>query len=121
VKVVRSNEGDEKSNYNSTGPATLRPQLTRQKKGGLQITMVSFSEGARTNWHDHPGEQALYILSGKGRVGNGDEEWEVKPGDIIYTDAGEKHWHGAFPGEKMTHLSITTVGAPNWYDESPED
>ncbi len=119
MKIIRSSEGEKKSGKTFTGSANLQPKLLPQTEGGIKITLVSFEDGARTHWHDHPGEQALYILEGKGRVGDGTAEWVVGPGDIVHTGPGEKHWHGAFPGESMTHISITTVGSPQWY-EAPE-
>jgi 4-carboxymuconolactone decarboxylase len=72
-----------------------------------------------TNWHDHPGEQILYILEGRGRVGTAETHWEVGPGDVIYVGPGEKHWHGAVENGSMTHISVTDVGPPTWYDEAP--
>ena len=82
--------------------------------------IVRFTDGARTHWHVHPGEQVLYILEGEGRVGTEHEEVQVAAGDVVYTPPGEKHWHGAMPGSSMTHISITTVGAPEWF-EAPEE
>lgn len=120
MKVIRSGEGEEKSGKTFTGPAQLSSKLLPQTKGGIGITIVKFEDGARTYWHDHPGEQILYVLEGKGRVGDGSEEWVIEPGDVVYTGPGENHWHGAFPGHSMTHISITNVGAPNWHD-SPEE
>jgi hypothetical protein len=31
----------------------------------------------------------------------------------------ERHWHGAAAGRSMTHLSVTNVGPPEWF-EAPE-
>jgi quercetin dioxygenase-like cupin family protein len=120
MKVIRSTDGETKPGKTFTGPARLQSQLLPQTEGGIKITMVWFEDGARTHWHDHPGEQVLYVLEGKGRVGDGVDEWVIEPGDIVYTGPGEKHWHGAFPGHSMTHISITNVGAPQWYD-APEE
>lgn len=120
MEVVRSTNGEKRSGTTFTGTAHLQTQLPAQLEGGIQITMVFFEEGSRTHWHEHPGEQVLYILEGKGRVGNNTEEWEVGPGDLVYTGPGERHWHGALPGYSMTHISITTVGSPTWY-EAPEE
>lgn len=87
---------------------------------GIKLTVVHFENGARTNWHIHPGEQVLYVLEGEGRVGTETEQAALKPGDAVYAPAGEKHWHGAVPGHSMTHLSITTGGPPRWL-EPPDD
>ncbi len=121
MKVIYSNEGASKPGKTFTGDAELRTQLFPQTEGGIKITMVRFGDGVRTYWHDHPGEQVLYILEGKGRVGDGTNEWVVGPGDIVYIGPGEKHWHGAMPGGAMTHISITTKGEPVWYDAPEED
>jgi quercetin dioxygenase-like cupin family protein len=31
---------------------------------------------------------------------------EIRPGDVVWTPAGEKHWHGATPTTAMIHISI---------------
>ena len=120
MKVFRADQGENRKGSTFTGIAELRDLLPSQTEGGIKLTIVRFEAGARTHWHEHPGEQALYILEGQCRVGNEAAEWLVHPGDVVYIGPGERHWHGAAPGESMTHLSITNVGAPTWY-EPPKD
>lgn len=45
---------------------------------------------------------------------------EIKPGDIIYFEPGEKHWHGAAVNNAMSHIAIQEEvnGAVVWYGES---
>jgi quercetin dioxygenase-like cupin family protein len=31
---------------------------------------------------------------------------EVRPGDVVLIQPGEKHWHGASPSTAMTHIAI---------------
>jgi quercetin dioxygenase-like cupin family protein len=31
---------------------------------------------------------------------------EIRPGDVVWFSAGEKHWHGATPTTAMTHIAI---------------
>ncbi len=119
MKVVRSEEGQPRQGTTFRGEATLTTMLAAQQENGMSLTLVDFKDGAVTNWHEHPGEQILYILEGKGRVGNQDTEWEVGPGDIVYTGPGENHWHGAAAGHSMRHISITTVGSPLWHPHAP--
>jgi quercetin dioxygenase-like cupin family protein len=119
MKVIRKNEGQASPGTTFTNKAFRNPLLPAQQEGGVAITIVTFEDGAATFWHEHPGEQVLYILEGEGRVGNEHEQFMVSPGDVVYTGPGEKHWHGAAPGRSMTHVSITTVGSPTWYDEAP--
>ncbi len=75
--------------------------------GALSGVTVTFEPGARTAWHTHPLGQTLLVLSGCGRVQreNGKIE-EIRPGDIVWFEPNEKHWHGASPDCAMTHLAI---------------
>ena len=68
---------------------------------------VTFEPGARTAWHTHPLGQTLIVTAGLGwaqREGGTIEE--IRPGDIVWFPAGEKHWHGASPTMAMTHIAI---------------
>ena len=74
----------------------------------LRMTSVTFRDGARNRPHRHSCDQVLVITTGRGIVATVDELREVVPGDVILIPAGELHWHGAAPGETLTHLSIVT-------------
>ena len=68
---------------------------------------VTFEPGARTAWHTHPLGQMLIVTAGCGRA----QKWggpieEIRPGDVVRFEPGEKHWHGAAPATAMTHLAI---------------
>jgi quercetin dioxygenase-like cupin family protein len=72
--------------------------------GGATVT---FEPGARTAWHTHPLGQTLLVVSGLGRVQReGGPVEEIRPGDIVWFPAGEKHWHGAAPDCAMSHVAI---------------
>jgi quercetin dioxygenase-like cupin family protein len=67
---------------------------------------VTFEPGARTAWHTHPLGQTLIITSGSGWVQReGGAVEEVYPGDIVWFEANEKHWHGATSTTGMTHIA----------------
>ncbi|AOO84489.1 (R)-mandelonitrile lyase [Bosea vaviloviae] len=71
---------------------------------------VSFSPGARSDWHSHPAGQVLIVTDGTGWVQEeGGEKREVKPGDVIWTPPGVKHWHGATATNSMRHIAITNM------------
>ena len=76
----------------------------------LRLTEVTFRDGARNRLHSHTTDQILIITSGRGIIATEREEREVGPGDIAHIPAGERHWHGARPGEEMTHWAITWAG-----------
>lgn len=120
MKVVRSTDRTAQQGTTFTGKVTLERVLQGTDPSAVSLSVVHFEDGARTNWHTHPGEQVLYILEGAGRVGTASEQHEVGPGDVVHAAPGERHWHGAMPGQSMTHISITTGGAPTW-EGPPED
>ena len=68
---------------------------------------VSFEPGSRSAWHTHPLGQILIITSGCGwvQIWDGPKQ-EVRPGDVVWFEPGEKHWHGATARNAMTHIAI---------------
>jgi quercetin dioxygenase-like cupin family protein len=68
---------------------------------------VTFEPGARTAWHTHPLGQTIYVTEGVGlcqRRGGAIEV--IRPGDRVFFEPGEDHWHGAAPNRFMTHLAM---------------
>jgi quercetin dioxygenase-like cupin family protein len=75
--------------------------------GSLSGVTVTFEPGARTAWHTHPLGQTLLVVAGLGRAQReGGPVEEIRPGDIVWFEPGEKHWHGAAPDCAMTHVAI---------------
>lgn len=116
MKLVRKGEADVRQGTTFTGSTTLAEMMYPQQEGGVKVTIVRFEDGSVTHWHTHPGEQVLYVLEGECRVGNDTQEFVAYAGDVVHTPPNEKHWHGAAPGTTMVHISITTVGSPQWFD-----
>ena len=74
----------------------------------LRASRVSFTPGARTNWHTHAVGQVLYVLSGVGRYQMlGEAVHVLLPGDTVVIPPGVKHWHGAAPDHMMAHLAMS--------------
>ena len=95
-----------------TGTVWLDEVASGAVSAGVRVVRVTFEPGARTAWHTHPHGQTLHILAGVGRVQRaGGEIVEVHPGDTVWFDAGEKHWHGAAPNRLMTHLAVQQADA----------
>ena len=62
---------------------------------------VHFTPGARTAWHTHPFGQTIYVIEGVGRCQReGGPVEEIRPGDRVYFEPGENHWHGAAPNRR---------------------
>lgn len=77
----------------------------------VQAANVHFTPGARTAWHTHPLGQTIFVLEGVGRCQReGDPVEEIRPGDSVYFEPGENHWHGAAPDRFMVHTAIQESG-----------
>jgi quercetin dioxygenase-like cupin family protein len=102
--------------------AVWTSRLTPAETSGVRISAVHFEAGARSDWHSHLEGQILYCLSGAGRAGSGDGKVvEMRPGDVVHSLPGEKHWHGAADDEAMVHLSFTSGTRVEWLTEKVTD
>ena len=90
-----------------TGAVWLDEASSAPGASDVRVLVATFEPGARTAWHTHPHGQLLRILSGVGRVQRAGERMvEVLPGDVIWFEPGERHWHGAAPNRMMAHLAV---------------
>ncbi len=90
-----------------TGTVRIDPLFEANDPARAGGASVTFEPGARTAWHSHPLGQTLIVTSGCGWV----QRWggpieEIRPGDVISIQPGEKHWHGATATTAMTHIAI---------------
>jgi quercetin dioxygenase-like cupin family protein len=88
--------------------------------------LVHFTPGARTAWHTHPHGQTIFVSEGAGlcqREGGPIEL--IRPGDRVFFEPGENHWHGAAPNRFMAHVAIQLAdqnGSPvTWGAHVSED
>jgi quercetin dioxygenase-like cupin family protein len=88
---------------------------------------VHFTPSARTHWHTHPLGQTIFVIEGVGRCQRAGGPVEaIYPGDRVFFEPGENHWHGAAPNRFMAHIAIQEAdesGSPvTWGDPvSDED
>jgi quercetin dioxygenase-like cupin family protein len=92
----------------------------------LSARSVHFAPGARTAWHTHPHGQTIYVTEGVGRCQRRGGPVEViRPGDRVFFEPGEDHWHGAAPDRFMTHLAMLEVddhgNAATWGDHVTDE
>src|ERR1700751_5492735 len=103
--------GSQPSNKGSadwfTGTVRIDPLFQANAPARAAGASVTFEPGARTAWHTHPLGQTLIVTAGCGWVQReGGSIEEIHPGDIVWIEANEKHWHGATPAIAMTHIAI---------------
>jgi 4-carboxymuconolactone decarboxylase len=92
---------------NFTGKVRVDP-LFAARDGGPSGGSVTFEPGARSAWHTHPAGQTLIVTAGEGRTQSWGGPVEViRAGDVVNCPPGVKHWHGAAPNSRMTHIALT--------------
>ena len=90
-----------------TGNVRIDPLFSPNKARRAAAATVTFEPGARTAWHTHPLGQTLIVTAGLGLVQReGGPIEEIRPGDVVWFEPGEKHWHGASASNAMTHIAI---------------
>jgi quercetin dioxygenase-like cupin family protein len=90
-----------------TGNVRVDPLFQAPAPARMSCACVTFEPCARSAWHTHPLGQTLIVTSGCGLIQSwGGQIREIRPGDVIWTPPGEKHWHGAKPNTAMTHIAI---------------
>lgn len=90
-----------------TGAARVDPLFSAREPSRTTGAYVTFEPGARSAWHSHPLGQTLIVTAGTGWVQQeGGEKQAIRPGDVIWTPAGVKHWHGATSTTAVTHIAI---------------
>jgi quercetin dioxygenase-like cupin family protein len=76
----------------------------------IHASNVHFSPGARTAWHTHPNGQTVWVTEGVGLCQRRGGPIEViRPGDRVFFEPGEEHWHGASPTRFMVHTAMLEV------------
>jgi quercetin dioxygenase-like cupin family protein len=126
MKITRSGSqpsGKGPSDY-FTGTVRVDPLFSAPEPARVRGAHVTFEPGARTAWHTHPLGQTLIVTSGLGRVQReGGPIEEIRPGDVVWFEPGEKHWHGASPTVAMSHIAIQEAlnGSPVTWMEKVTD
>lgn len=90
-----------------TGSVRVDPLFQPNEHRRAAASTVTFEPGARTAWHTHPLGQTLIVTAGLGWVQKeGGPVEEIRPGDVVWFEPGERHWHGASASLAMTHIAI---------------
>jgi quercetin dioxygenase-like cupin family protein len=90
-----------------TGTVRVDPLFQAPDPALVSGACVTFEPGARTAWHTHPLGQTLIVVAGSGWVQrNGGPIEVIRPGDVVWFEPGEKHWHGATATTAMSHIAL---------------
>ncbi len=90
-----------------TGDVYLDTLAVAQAGSTINAALVHFTPGARTAWHTHPHGQTIFVTEGVGLCQReGGPVQVIRPGDSVFFEPGENHWHGASPGRLMVHVAM---------------
>jgi quercetin dioxygenase-like cupin family protein len=93
-----------------TGAVYVDTVATPAGPSRISASSVHFTPGARTAWHTHPNGQTIFVTEGVGLAQRRGGPIEViRPGDRVFFEPGEHHWHGASPTRFMTHIAMLEV------------
>lgn len=99
------------------GRATVQRLAHDEAEVPVGVYRVTFSDGARTNWHRHSGPQWLFVVEGRVRVQvEGADAQDLDAGDAVVVAPGERHWHGAVAGNAGTHIAVNVNAATTWLE-----
>jgi quercetin dioxygenase-like cupin family protein len=109
-----------------TGDVYLDAVAAAPAPGRAQVNLVHFTPGARTAWHTHALGQTVFVTEGVGLCQRRGGPIEViRPGDRVFFEPDEDHWHGAAPNRFMAHLAINEVDDDHplavWGDKVTDD
>jgi len=108
-----------------SGTVRIDPLFTAAAPARAAGAAVTFEPGARTAWHTHPLGQTLIVTFGFGRVQRqGGPVEEIRAGDVVSFEPGEKHWHGASPTTAMQHIAIQEAldgKAVDWMEQVSDE
>jgi quercetin dioxygenase-like cupin family protein len=57
----------------------------------FMMKITEYMPGLAHDWHDHPRDEIIFVLSGKGVTKLADGEREIVPGDMVFVPANVKH------------------------------
>ena len=109
-----------------TGDVYIDTVATPSTDSQIGSASVHFTPGARTTWHTHPNGQTIFVLEGVGLCQrHGGSVEVIRPGDSVFFEPGENHWHGAASTRFMTHIAMQQAddegNVVTWGDHVTED
>ena len=109
-----------------TGAVYIDAAVAPTDESRVSASWVHFTPGARTAWHTHPNGQTIFVTEGVGRAQRRGGPLEiVRPGDRVFFEPGEEHWHGATSTRFMTHLALLDVddegGNATWLEHVTDE
>jgi quercetin dioxygenase-like cupin family protein len=108
-----------------TGDVYIDAVAAPSEPARAAAAFVHFTPGARTASHTHPFGQTIFVTEGVGVCQRDGGPVEIiRPGDRVFFEPGENHWHGAAANRFMVHVAIQEAdesGSPVTWGEHVTD
>lgn len=94
TKITKDGEAESKKAEEAEGAKkTTKEVLIGPEEGPPNFAMRRFTlkSDGQSPLHTHEWEHEVYVLEGEGRVITEDGPRNIKPGDAVYVEPGEKH------------------------------
>jgi quercetin dioxygenase-like cupin family protein len=89
------------------GTGTTRQVLIGPEEGPhFAMRRFIMEPGGGMPPHTNTVEHEQYVLRGRATIGIGQDEREVRQGDVVYIPAGTPHWYKAHAGEPFEFLCM---------------
>jgi len=114
-------KGERVTNGRFIGDAFVHVMVEPEPPHNTAVANVTFSPGARNNWHSHDTGQFLLVTGGTGYYQQyGQPARLLHAGDVVHVPANAKHWHGAAPDSWFVHIAVTP-GESQWFEPLPDE
>lgn len=105
MSVKRSHQVEETANPAGTG---VTKQVLISSEEGPNFAMRKFKiqpDGSMPN-HTNQVEHEQYVVSGRARIGIGQEVYEVQAGDVVFIPAEVPHWYQTIGDQPFEFLCM---------------
>lgn len=76
------------------------------------MRVFTIKPGGEIPKHSHWYEHEIYVLRGKGTIGAGDKEYEVREGNVIYVPPEIPHWYKNTGNEDWVFICVIPLRKP---------
>ncbi|HMG44281.1 MAG TPA: cupin domain-containing protein [Acidimicrobiales bacterium] len=76
----------------------------------VDVAEVRCEPRAMSDYHRHPGGQILYVIAGRMLAAGSEDQFALQAGDVLVTEPGEAHRHGAAEDSGVRLLAMTWGG-----------
>ncbi len=108
-----------------TGTVYIDGIRNPDEQSAVGCAHVRFTPGARTAWHTHSKGRPSTSPTGSATWPRSNGVQAIRPGDVVYIEPQEEHWHGATADRFMAHVAIQEVDATGqvvtWLDHVTDE